>query len=179
MSALRFCMLTTFYPPYAFGGDAIGIQRLSRALVRRGHQVTVVHDAEAVRRTPRSLREGKAVGFVADPGVKGLASTFVNFLGRPAKTPRGPAVFALRFKAPVLFVDGLRQPNGKFHVIVEPVEVEQTGDRETDVDAIVARFTQILEKWVRRVPEQYFWQHRRWRRQPPDTPPELRDPTLT
>jgi Kdo2-lipid IVA lauroyltransferase/acyltransferase len=36
----------------------------------------------------------------------------------------------------------------------------------------------VLEKWVRVVPEQYFWQHRRWRRQPADTPPELRDPTL-
>jgi KDO2-lipid IV(A) lauroyltransferase len=30
---------------------------------------------------------------------------------------------------------------------------------------------------VRRYPEQYFWHHRRWRRQPPDTPPELREPT--
>lgn len=47
MSALRFLMLTTFYPPYSFGGDAIGIQRLSRGLVKRGHQVTVVHDASA------------------------------------------------------------------------------------------------------------------------------------
>lgn len=44
---LRFCMFTTFYPPHSFGGDAIGIQRLSRALVRRGHQVTVVHDVDA------------------------------------------------------------------------------------------------------------------------------------
>ena len=52
---LRFCMLTTFYPPYSFGGDAIGIQRLSRALVRRGHQVTVIHDVDAfnaLRRSP-------------------------------------------------------------------------------------------------------------------------------
>ncbi|MBV6521963.1 MAG: D-inositol-3-phosphate glycosyltransferase [Gemmatimonadaceae bacterium] len=47
MSTLRFCMLTTFYPPHSFGGDAIGIQRLSRALVRRGHHVTVVHDTDA------------------------------------------------------------------------------------------------------------------------------------
>ncbi|MFN8574385.1 MAG: glycosyltransferase family 4 protein [Gemmatimonadaceae bacterium] len=47
MSALRFCMLTTFYPPHSFGGDAIGIQRLSRGLVRRGHHVTVVHDTDA------------------------------------------------------------------------------------------------------------------------------------
>jgi KDO2-lipid IV(A) lauroyltransferase len=29
---------------------------------------------------------------------------------------------------------------------------------------------------VRKTPEQYFWQHRRWKHQPPDTPAELRDP---
>ncbi|HEX4934162.1 MAG TPA: glycosyltransferase family 4 protein [Gemmatimonadaceae bacterium] len=55
MSALRFLMLTTFYPPYNFGGDGIGIQRLSRGLVKRGHHVTVVHDADAynlLRATP-------------------------------------------------------------------------------------------------------------------------------
>ena len=40
-------MLTTFYPPHSFGGDGIGIQRLARALVRRGHRVTVVHDVDA------------------------------------------------------------------------------------------------------------------------------------
>src|SRR5262245_34214737 len=45
--ALRFAMLTTFYPPHSFGGDAMGVQRLSRALVRRGHHVTVIHDVDA------------------------------------------------------------------------------------------------------------------------------------
>jgi glycosyltransferase involved in cell wall biosynthesis len=40
-------MLTTFYPPYSFGGDAIGIQRFSRALVKHGHSVTVILDADA------------------------------------------------------------------------------------------------------------------------------------
>ncbi len=48
MSA-RFLMLTTFYPPHAFGGDALGIQRLSRALVKQGHHVTVVHDTDAYK----------------------------------------------------------------------------------------------------------------------------------
>ena len=48
--------------------------------------------------------------------------------------------------------------------------------READVDATVAEWTRILERWVRKAPEQYFWHHRRWRRQPPDTPPELREP---
>jgi KDO2-lipid IV(A) lauroyltransferase len=138
--------------------------------------MTVVHDSEAVRRTPRSLRGGRAVAFVADQGVLGLASTFVPFFGRPAKTPRGAAVFALRFDVPVVFVVALRKPNGRYRIIVERIEAPQTGDRDKDVDAIVARFTQHLEKWVRAVPAQYFWQHRRWKRQPPDTPRELRDP---
>lgn len=145
---------------------------------REGIGMVVVKDTDAVKRIPRSLRAGRAVAFVADQGVMGLASTFVPFFGRPAKTPRGAAVFALRFNVPVLFVVALRKPNGKYRIVVEPIEANSTGDREQDVDAIVARFTQVLEKWVRVVPEQYFWQHRRWRRQPPDTPAELRDPTL-
>ena len=139
--------------------------------------MTVVHDSEAVRRTPRSLRSGRAVAFVADQGVLGLASTFVPFFGRPAKTPRGAAVFALRFEVPVIFVVALRQPNGRYRIVVERIEARRSGNMDSDVDAIVASFTQHLEKWVRAVPAQYFWQHRRWRRQPPDTPPELRDPS--
>src|SRR5688572_26592746 len=144
---------------------------------REAMGMTIVHDSEAVRRTPRSLRGGRAVAFVADQGVLGLASTFVPFFGRPAKTPRGAAVFALRFEVPVIFVVALRQPNGRYRIVVERVEAPVTGDRDRDVDAIVARFTQHLEKWVRAVPAQYFWQHRRWKRQPPDTPRELRDPS--
>jgi KDO2-lipid IV(A) lauroyltransferase len=138
--------------------------------------MVVVHDAEAVRRTPRALRDGRAIAFLADQGVLGLASTYVPFFGRPAKTPRGPAVFALRLKVPVLFAVALRQPSGLYRFIVEPVTVEETGDRERDIDAIVAAYTAVLEKWVRRAPEQYFWHHRRWRRQPPGTPSELREP---
>jgi Kdo2-lipid IVA lauroyltransferase/acyltransferase len=144
---------------------------------REGIGMTIVHDSEAVRRTPRSLRAGRAVAFVADQGAKGLASTFVPFFGRPAKTPRGAAVFALRFEVPVLFVVALRKPNGRYRLIVERLEAKRTGDMDSDVDAIVARFTERLEHWVRVVPAQYFWQHRRWKRQPPDTPAALRDPS--
>ena len=40
-------MVSSFYPPFSLGGDAISVQQLSRALVRRGHEVTVVHDVDA------------------------------------------------------------------------------------------------------------------------------------
>lgn len=140
--------------------------------------MTVVRDHEAARSTPRSLREGRAVAFVSDQGVMGLASTFVPFFGRPAKTPRGAAVFAMKYDTPTFFVTALRQPSGKYRVSVERVPIIRTGDREADIDAIVTSYTAILERWVRAAPEQYFWHHRRWRRQPDGTPPELRDPSL-
>jgi glycosyltransferase involved in cell wall biosynthesis len=40
---LRFLHLTTFYPPYSFGGDAMYVYRLCRALGDAGHHVDVVH----------------------------------------------------------------------------------------------------------------------------------------
>jgi len=46
---LRFCMVTTFYPPFNFGGDGIFVQRLSNELASRGHQVDVVHCVDTYR----------------------------------------------------------------------------------------------------------------------------------
>ena len=144
---------------------------------RRRIGMAVIHDADAVRRVPRAMREDHAVAFLVDQGAVGLASTWVPFFGRYAKTPRGPAVFALRLKTPLLFACALRQPGGRFVIHFEPVPVESTGTLDADVDRIVASYTSTLERWVRRAPEQYFWQHRRWKHQRPGTPPELGDPS--
>ena len=147
---------------------------LTRTRQRIG--MSVVHDEEAVRRVPRSLRGGRAVAFLVDQGAVGLASTWVPFFGRYAKTPRGPAVFALRLDTPIVFGVALRRPSGRFQLSFEHIEARDTGDREADVDRIVADYTAALERWVRRAPEQYFWHHRRWKHQRPGTPPELGDP---
>jgi Kdo2-lipid IVA lauroyltransferase/acyltransferase len=147
---------------------------LTRTRQRIG--MSVVHDEEAVRRVPRSLRDGRAVAFLVDQGAVGLASTWVPFFGRYAKTPRGPAVFALRLATPIVFGVALRRPSGRFQLSFEHIEARDTGDREADVDRIVADYTAALERWVRRAPEQYFWHHRRWKHQRPGTPPELGDP---
>lgn len=40
---LKFCMVSTFYPPYSFGGDGMHIYRLSNELAERGHSVDVFH----------------------------------------------------------------------------------------------------------------------------------------
>jgi len=143
---------------------------------RQSIGMSVIHDADAVRRVPRAMREQHAVAFLVDQGAVGLASTWVPFFGRLAKTPRGPAVFALRLGAPVIFGAALRQPDGRYMIGFEEVQAESTGDRDADVDRIVAAYTATLERWIRRAPEQYFWHHRRWKHQRPGTPPELGDP---
>ena len=87
---LSFCMVTTFYPPYHFGGDAMHAYRLTNALARRGHTVTVVHSEDAYR----SLGGTRPTGsFPHEPGVtvKPLrtafplgAATATYLSGRPA-----------------------------------------------------------------------------------------------
>jgi glycosyltransferase involved in cell wall biosynthesis len=42
-------MITTFYPPYNFGGDGIFVHRLSNELAQRGHKVEVIHCIDAYR----------------------------------------------------------------------------------------------------------------------------------
>jgi KDO2-lipid IV(A) lauroyltransferase len=147
---------------------------LNRTRARLG--MRVVYDVDAVRAIPRAIRDGRVVGLVADQGVLGLASTFVPFFGRPAKTPRGPAVFAIRFNVPIIFCAAILQPSGRYRFTAQTIPVAASGMRDADIDETVRRFTQVLERVVRRHPEQYFWHHRRWKRQPGDTPPELRDP---
>lgn len=44
---LRFLLATTFFPPHHFGGDAICVLRLARALAEAGHLVDVVHSRDA------------------------------------------------------------------------------------------------------------------------------------
>jgi len=53
---MRFCMVTTFYPPRHFGGDAVYVQALSRALARAGHHVEVVCSEDAYAAAGGSAR---------------------------------------------------------------------------------------------------------------------------
>ncbi len=46
---MNFLHLTTFYPPYSFGGDAMYIYRLAHALGDAGHRVDVAHCVDSYR----------------------------------------------------------------------------------------------------------------------------------
>lgn len=44
---MKICMVTTFFGGHSFGGDAAYVDRLSRALLARGHEVHVFHCVDA------------------------------------------------------------------------------------------------------------------------------------
>ena len=88
MKSLRILMFTTFYPPYSFGGDAVGVQRMAQALVARGHRVTVVHDENAYLslggKMPQNVGSDdgvRAVGLRSRNGV--LSNLLTQQTGRP------------------------------------------------------------------------------------------------
>jgi glycosyltransferase involved in cell wall biosynthesis len=96
-SPMRFCLVTTFYPPYNFGGDGIAVRRLAVALAQRGHHVEVVHCVDAFRAL-QSRRDTVAPAYADDPNIvhHGLRSRggvlsplFTQQSGRPGlKAPR-------------------------------------------------------------------------------------------
>jgi glycosyltransferase involved in cell wall biosynthesis len=63
---LRFCMVTSFYPPYHFGGDGMFVYRLSEALAEAGHKVDVVHSVDAFKIQKDAV---PAEGFTHHPNV--------------------------------------------------------------------------------------------------------------
>lgn len=59
-------MVTTFYPPYHFGGDANYVRQLVHTLAKKGHEVDVIHLVDAYRiqvpdKEPEYLDEPKGV----------------------------------------------------------------------------------------------------------------------
>lgn len=68
MTRFRICMVTTFYPPYNFGGDGIFVRRLSNALAATGHLVDVVHYPAAYELLGGRLAED--AGYADLPGVR-------------------------------------------------------------------------------------------------------------
>jgi KDO2-lipid IV(A) lauroyltransferase len=139
--------------------------------LRRHLGVETIYQSDAPSRVPRVLRKGGVVGIVGDQDAR-RAGLFVPFFGRPASTHRGPALFALKLRAPVFACVARRLPGavGRYVVAGEQIDPPRTGELEADVRALTAALAARLEAEIREAPEQYFWFHRRWKSKPPPEP---------
>ena len=74
MKPLKLCMVTTFYPPFSFGGDGIFVYQLAHALAEKGHRVDVIHSEDAYRLQHPSTaisKQGMAKGIFCTFSPKG------------------------------------------------------------------------------------------------------------
>lgn len=114
------------------------------------------------------LRGKQTIGILADQDTKG-EGIFVNFFGRPAYTQIGPAWLALRCQVPLIPVFIVRHhldPLQHTIYIEPPLLFELTSDLNANIRLISQLFTEKIESYVRRFPEQWMWIHRRWKTQP-------------
>ena len=121
----------------------------------------VIDVGAAVLRVPRALRAGRVVAIPSDQRAAS-GGILIPFFGREAATPKGAPVFADRLGAPILFSYALRNPG---HPATYTVHFERLAldDGYGERDLLLA-YHDALERVIRRVPDQYFWQHRRWKR---------------
>jgi Kdo2-lipid IVA lauroyltransferase/acyltransferase len=116
----------------------------------------------AARGVIKAVRAGRMVAMLSDQDA-GSDGVIVQFLGRPASTPKGPAAFSLKTGAPLVcgFIirEGLRQKI----VIETPLETPLTGDKDENIRRLTQAYTSILEKYVSLYPDHWFWPHRRWK----------------
>jgi KDO2-lipid IV(A) lauroyltransferase len=109
----------------------------------------------------RVLREGKVLGVLADRAVTGVGER-VEFFGREALLPSAAVVLSLRTGAPLIPSFAGRTHGALTASFEPPLEIPKTGDRDADVREGVQRFARVLERYVRRTPEQWtvfedFW----------------------
>lgn len=87
---MRFCMATTFYPPFSYGGDATYVQALARGLVKLGHHVEVIACTDAYRlrsKAPAEPEEESDDGVVVhrlEAGLGKLGPLLVQQTGHPS-----------------------------------------------------------------------------------------------
>ena len=110
------------------------------------------------------LRRGEIVAVLIDQSSQRHESIQVEFFGTSAYTSKGPALLALRTGCPV--ISGFLMRAGQGHhrlVFSQEIPVRRTGNLQQDIVENTQVFTQVVEAYVRRYPEHWFWLHRRWK----------------
>ncbi len=137
------------------------------------HGNRTVDKDDFIRGLLSAMRSGQSVGILMDTNMTPPQGVFVDFFGIPACTASGLARIALRTDAAVVPAFTVWQAKlGKYTLRFDPaVELIRTGDNEADIVANTAKFTGVIEDFVRRYPDQWLWVHRRWKTRPPGQSP--------
>jgi KDO2-lipid IV(A) lauroyltransferase len=170
--------LSSYYHSLMGYPMSLVIRRLDNAKVdqlvnaiRCLHGNRVLHKDDFARGLLGAMRHGETVGILMDTNMTPPQGVFVPFFGRLACTASGLARVALKTGAAVLPGFMVWEEAERKYVLrfSEEIMLSSTGDDEADALENTARFTAVIEDYVRRYPEQWLWVHRRWKTRPDGT----------
>lgn len=139
---------------------------LFEATMRRARELNLdkAIPREDMRGMLRSLKDNMPVWYAADQDYGREKSVFAPFFGIPAATITATSRLAQASGAEVIpfFQQRLHDGSG-YRLRLYPALEDFPGATPED-DA--RRINRILEEWIREVPEQYLWVHRRFKTRP-------------
>jgi KDO2-lipid IV(A) lauroyltransferase len=172
--------LSSFY--HSLAGHPMGmvIRRLDNPLVDRFvnrirclHGNRVLHKDDFARGLIAAMRGNQTVGILMDTNMTPPQGVFVPFFGTLACTASGLARVAQKTGAAVIPGFLLWEASERRYVLRfgPAIELVDTGDSDLDATTNTARFTAVIEQFIRKYPDQWLWMHRRWKTRPPGEPP--------
>ena len=151
-----------------------GVYRKNRSefiteLQRSGREKSVERTIEKrdIKRMVRALRDGRAVWYAPDQSYNRKGAEIVDFFGVPCMHTTATSTLARLGNAVVIPFFPERRPDGRYVFTLFPPLDDFPSD---DLVADTKRYVEILEQHIRRVPEQYFWIHRKFKDLPDGYP---------
>lgn len=136
---------------------------------RKFGTVTIPKAKSAAFDMMRALKNNNPLGMAGDLNVP-HDNLFVNFFGKKAVVGQGLATFAIKRKAPLLFIWSVRESPFKYKGYLKRIHYKITGDQQQDQERLAQSISDELEDKIRQYPDQYFWFNRRWKTRPADDP---------
>jgi len=129
---------------------------------RESKGVKVIPLGKAVKSCLNLLAENEIVALVGDRDFteKGVV---LDFFGRPAFFPEGPAVFSLKTGAIIVPGFMVRNEDDSFTLRFEkPIACVATNDKNKDFIGLIRRYNGIIEDYIRKYPDQWYMFRRFW-----------------
>lgn len=124
--------------------------------------LNVIPLGKAARLCLSILNENKIIALAGDRDFS-KSGVLLDFFGKPAIFPEGPAAFSLKTQAPIVPAFTIRNKDDSFTLrFEEPIEFKPEGDREKDIKALIFKYKIIFENYIKKYPEQWYMFKRFW-----------------
>ncbi len=117
-------------------------------------------DSRSIATLAQRLREGHLIALVADRDLS-KSGIDVDFFGKPARMPAGPAVLALKTGAIFLTAFVNYTKNG-IHITFDEISIPESGSQEEKVSVLVQKSADNFEQGIRRHPQDWHMLQRIW-----------------